>query len=489
MQTAKRAVRKGSIQTSPRRTKLTSPIGQLDNSFLETFEQGLEELKQVLAEAQQGNAKVILTPEPGYTDADCIQLLNQYSENPESFDMDEPKLYACMRPQPCRAPEKEVVTHGRAFCTKRSNKTVIQNLPSTIELLNKRVDMIDIEKKTNTDDSLKLLKIKWQLQEADSQVDDAVQQLQTEDQTLTETEKALQDAPDLVRDLKAWADLREKQDVQNAQREMTEKLLHLTEGQAMLAGMNAQLIELQRRTTKTLDKLEARTEKLEAKMDKTYEAALHTLGEESWSTQIHRLMKGGVRTATINILTAPLSIFKLVFWRPWKKAFNYWIWDRVEFIWGTILLVASLLMLLVMYHKFGAAYPELMQICMGGLKSLGTSFVDMNEVWMRYLGEETVEMLQQDAQYILSGVGTFWSWLMGQLVALARSGISFITQEVVGGVTAAVKSMTGGWFGFSGKQSGKKKSVKKSTKKCRKGVKKSEKRGKSVTQKKNNKKF
>ena len=453
------------------------------------FREGIHELELISKQSKENvkeeiEEKLEEKEEVGYTDQDCISLLQDFQSAPENFDENDPKLYACLRPAPCAKGEREVKSHGRVYCTKRSHKQAVNNLDNTLVAFRKRVDLKRIEKYTEKDfdnNKLKMLRIKFELES--SEVSDIKNEIDKEDKVLKELLDSAPPPP-----LIKYIHERQQLDRKEGEMKMTENLIELSKDNELLKGMMAQLIQHQTAMTQDISEMKVQ-------LNKTHEAALYTLGEESYLTTVGRLFKGGLRASITTILTSPLFVTKLIFVRPWKKAFDKWLKDPIELIWGTLLLVASILALMVLCVRLNQSYPELMSILMSALNGLMSYIGKINSSFCAWLGPEVTEILATGVEYIKNGVINIWLWGLGALNSLFQSSIQFL----INGITSKMKF----WFGKkrvmkkrksakkslrkTGKKSAKK-SVRKTGKKSARKVKKSAKKSLRKTGKKSAKK-
>jgi hypothetical protein len=390
------------------------------------FNQGIAELESLISKVDVKDVKDVkddtIQVEPGYADQDCIDILQEYQSAPDTFDINHPKLRACLRPTPCVNKERPVRSHGRVYCTGRSDEDVIQpgQVSQTIELLSKRVDLQKVESRKddqeNSDDRLKFLRIKFEL-EANS-AKKLEEQVEEEDSAIREMLATSPSVP-----VSKYIAERQRLEHKESEAVMTSKIIDLAKGNEMLTGMMAQLIQSQTKLTQEMSVMKVH-------LEKTHEAALRTLGEESFSTQIKNIFKGGVKSAIIKIVTSPLTAFNIVFFRPFKKAFNKWIRDPIELIWGTILLIAVILTLIVLAVKFNQSYPELMTIAMSGLNTLMEKFKDLNATFLGWLGPEVVEILKNGYTYAQDAAFNFFYWMTASLKGLFQSAVSYIIDSV-----------------------------------------------------------
>lgn len=85
--------------------------------------------------------EAILAPHRDYTDESCFKWLKQADQ----MDPDDPRLYACMRPPPCKKGEKLEKSHGRAYCSGRKLLKPIEEIMFQIEKNQERKQM-DVQK-------------------------------------------------------------------------------------------------------------------------------------------------------------------------------------------------------------------------------------------------------------------------------------------------------------------------------------------------------
>lgn len=436
--------------------------------FLSAFADGLKELQATIA-----SAEAEVQPEPGYTDTDCLKMLREFQDDKESFEPNSPKLYACLRPQPCKGKEKKIISHGREYCTGRSFETVSepQQLAKTIQLFEQRIDLQLLRKKEIDLDQTMLGKhsLAEMKYNADLEWNQSIEQAQEKMEELESVQDMLKKAPELHEVLGAWKDERMKYEVKKTEALMIDKILEGTEGIDALKSMNNKLAQQATKVDQQLDASAKRLEKLEEKMNmiadtvgvmagqmgKVHEAAIYSLGEETWSMQLGRFFSGSMYDIVKRLVwDAPIKFAKFLFWEPFKDAFNYWIYDRLKFIWGTFLLVTVCLVLLSLFYKFGVAYPETMQTVMSGINAILRHFGGVNKWWMGVVGQESLDMLY-----------TGWTSLStGSLFYTIYGGIKSFFGILI---RSAIPSL---WFGRkkAGKKTGKtsrKKSGKKSMRK------------------------